>query len=308
MVEFVGTELAGVEPDGALGGLAHFGPRGRRQEGEGQGLGRPAFDPADEVNSGQDVPPLVVAAHLQGAAVLPVERQIVVGLEELVVELDEGQSLFQAQPIGLGGQHAVDAEMPADIAEEFDVFQGQEPVGVVDRDGPGAVEVEVAGELDEDGLALGPDGRLLEHLAHLGLAAGVADHGRPAADDGDGPVAGPPEMDHGHDGDEAPGVEARGRAVEADVEGDGVRAEHLADGVLVRDLGDEAARLELIVRVAVHDRPLGFLYHRTRAPSIRGRPEPRLRAVFRRHPLEPQSRPRFLSRGPIFGSRPRKRL
>ena len=49
-------------------------------------------------------------------------------------------------------------------------------------------------------------------------------------------------------------MEADGRAVEADVERDRVPAEHPADGLLVGDLGDETAFLQLVVDVAVHGR------------------------------------------------------
>ncbi len=78
----------------------------------------PALDPADEVDPGQDIPPLVVAPHLQGAVVFPEEGQVIIGLEELVVEFDEGQALFEPDLVGLGGQHPVDAEVPADIPQK----------------------------------------------------------------------------------------------------------------------------------------------------------------------------------------------
>ncbi len=144
LVEIIRAELGGVQPDRALGRLAHLGAGGGGQEREGQGLGHPALDAADEIDPGQDVAPLIVPAHLQRAMMLAIERQVVVGLEELVVELDEGQALLQPLLVGLGGQHPVDAEMAADVPEERDVVEGQEPVGVVHGDGVRAVKVKVA--------------------------------------------------------------------------------------------------------------------------------------------------------------------
>ena len=235
-------------------------PAGRRQKGEGHGLGLGAGHPADEVDAGQDVAPLVVAAHLESALAGPVKVQEIVGLQQLVVEFDEGQTLFHAHFIGLGGQHAIDAEVAADVAQEAHIVQLQEPVGVVEDQGSLAVEIQVAVELGLDRDAEAADGLLGEDRPHLGLSAGVADHGRARADEGDGPVPGPAQVGHGHDGDQAPGVQAGGRAVVADIEGDPALAEHLPHGLFVGHLGDESAGLQFVEHVLVHGRLFSWIF------------------------------------------------
>jgi hypothetical protein len=73
-------------------------------------------------------------------------------------------------------------------------------------------------------------------------------------------VAGPPQVGHGHDGDQAPGVEAGGRAVVADIERDPSFAEHFPDGVLIGHLGDEPAGFQFVKYISIHSR---------RAPSTK---------------------------------------
>ena len=115
------------------------------------------FDAADQVDAGKDVPPLVVAAHLRRASALAEQHQIVVGLEQLVVELDERKPLFQPLLVGLGGEHTVDAEMDADVAQEPDIVQGQQPVRIVHWLGAAPVKVKVAVHLGVDAGTVGAD-------------------------------------------------------------------------------------------------------------------------------------------------------
>src|SRR5690606_40405012 len=64
-------------------------------------------------------------------------RSEVVGLEQLVVELEEAERDLgvEAVAVGLDRDHAVDGEVPADVAEELDVLELEQPVGVVEHDG-----------------------------------------------------------------------------------------------------------------------------------------------------------------------------
>jgi len=61
-----------------------------------------------------------------------------------VVEFEERQRLLslQAQLHAVEGQHAVDREVFADVAQERDVGEGVEPVGVVDHDRVGRAAAE----------------------------------------------------------------------------------------------------------------------------------------------------------------------
>ena len=63
----VGAELFGVQPDRALGRLAHLAAGGRGQQRRGQAEGGLLVHAADQVDARDDIAPLVRAAHLQGA-------------------------------------------------------------------------------------------------------------------------------------------------------------------------------------------------------------------------------------------------
>ena len=134
------------------------------------------------------------------------QLQEVVGLQDLVVELDEGQALLQADLVRLGRQHAVHAEVPADVAQEIDVLERQQPVRVVDHDRPVAGGGQELPYLRLDVAAVLLDGLVREELPHLGLAAGVSDHGGTAPQHRDGPVTGHRQVSHRHQGHHAADV------------------------------------------------------------------------------------------------------
>ena len=66
----------------------------------------------------------------------PRQLEEVVGLEDHVVEFEEGQRLLAVEPQldAVEGQHPVDREMRADVAQERDVVELVEPVVIVDHD------------------------------------------------------------------------------------------------------------------------------------------------------------------------------
>ena len=80
-----------------------------------------AFKPPGQVCSGKDIPPLVVAAHLDAAIVFPEEMPEIVGLEEHVIKFYEIEPGLQTNPVTFRCQHSVYAEVAADISEEIDV-------------------------------------------------------------------------------------------------------------------------------------------------------------------------------------------
>ena len=91
---------------------------------------------------------MIAAAELQRAALGPEQVQEVVRLEQHVVELDERQALLPALLEALGGEHPVHGEVHANVAEELDVVQRREPVGVVDHQGAvEALELQEPAEL-----------------------------------------------------------------------------------------------------------------------------------------------------------------
>lgn len=234
LVELVDAGAARVEPDGAALGFSEFGAVGFGDERECQAPCAAVEFFANEVHACGDVAPLVAAADLEFAAVDAGEVVEVVGLEEHVAEFrvaDANLAVFHACADGFFGDHLIDGEVLADVAEEVEEADGAEPVGVVDEASGvgGGVEVEEACELGSDGGDVGGDLVFGEELAFLGFAAGVADAAGGAAGDGDGVVAGELEAAEGDEGDETAGVETIGGGVEAAVEGDWVVEETLGE-------------------------------------------------------------------------------
>jgi len=199
--------------------LAHLGPRCSGEQGYRQCEGLCPLDAADEVHPGEDVPPLIVAAYLQPAAVGPVEMEIVVGLQQLVVELQEGKARVEAGAIGLGCQHAVDRKVPADLPQKVDVAQIAQPIRVVEHQGTTAAQVDEAPDLRLQRREVGRDLLLAQQLAHLAASGRVANHARASADQEDRAVSLPLQVGERHDRAQVPDVQARRRGVVSHVAG-----------------------------------------------------------------------------------------
>ncbi len=243
--EVVGAGAPGVQPHGAGGGLAHLLAGGRGDEREGQAVHLLPVHAPGQVDAADDVAPLVVAAHLQAAAVVAVEDHEVVGLQDHVVELDEAHAVLQALLHRLAREHHVDAEVAADLAQEVQVAPVHQPVGVVEQQAVGGAVAEVheVRELPLDAAQVLLDGLQGHHLAQLRLARRIAHHGGAAAGDADGPVPVPLQMHQAHDGHHGADVQGVRRGVEADVAGHALGGEQLGEGGLVGALLEEAALL-----------------------------------------------------------------
>ena len=198
---------------------------------------------ADELGTAEHIAPLVVPAELHVAAVMLVEVVEVVALHEHVVELQKAQTLFHALLVALGAEHVVDGEARPDVADELDVVEVHEPVGVVDHDGLVVAELDEALHLLFEAVAVVLDHLRRHHLAHIRAAGGVADHAGAAADEDDGSVARHLQALHEAQRHEVADVEAVRRRVEADIEGRLALVDKLGDLLLACDLRDQAARL-----------------------------------------------------------------
>src|SRR5215831_12778691 len=116
LVKLIWGRQVSVQPDGSSCGFAHFLPTRCSEEGKSQGKGFAISDPADEVDPSDQVAPLIVSAYLEHAAIALEEHQKIIGLQQLVVELEERQPRFQTLLVRLERQHTIDAEMPTNIA------------------------------------------------------------------------------------------------------------------------------------------------------------------------------------------------
>ena len=243
--ELVGAEACRVEPYGARRGLAHLGAGrgGEQRRGEREQLR--AVDPAAEVSAHDDVAPLVRAAHLRDAVVAAMQFQEVIGLQDHVIELEEGERLvaIEAQLHRVHGEHAVDREMPANVAQQRNVLEIVQPVGVIghERVLRAAAEGQVIGEAFLDALHVGVDRLCREQLARLVAAGGVTHLGRAGTHQGDRLVSCllPPAQQH--DLQQMADMQGVGGAVEADIGGTGAGAQQLIEARGIAALMHHAA-------------------------------------------------------------------
>ncbi len=96
--EVIGRQHVRIEPHRAIGALAHLGARGGRQERRRHGIKLWRPEPMAEFDAIDDIAPLIRAAQLQAYAVTPVEFDEIIGLQDHIVEFEEGQRLFAFQP------------------------------------------------------------------------------------------------------------------------------------------------------------------------------------------------------------------
>ena len=174
--------------------------------------------------------------ELQVLLVVQADDVVIHGLEERLVALEP-------QLDRIHGQHAVDREVPADVAQQRDVEQLVEPVGVVGhhRAGRAVAERQVVGEARLDAGHVGVDLLVGEQLARLVAARGIADLGRAAAHQRDRLVPGllPPAQQH--DLQQMADVQRVGRAVEADVGGADAARQHFVQASGIAALMHHAA-------------------------------------------------------------------
>ena len=209
-----------VEPDRSALGLAVLRPVGLDDERRGEAPYLVTADLADELDAHGDVAPLVAPAELEIAAVVEVQPQEVIGLQQHVTELGVADALIGALEAGLDrllGHHLVDREVLAHVAEVLERGELAQPVCVVEQQG--TVEVEELAQLGPDAFEVPLDGLQVEQLALVLLAPRVADHARAASRERDRRVAGVLEPPQGAQLQQVAHVEAVGARVEAGVDG-----------------------------------------------------------------------------------------
>ena len=120
---------------------------------------------------------------------------------------------------GVHGQHAIDGEVAADIAQERNVVERHEPLRVVAHESVclACAELEELGKRLAHALLVGFDLFCSEYPAGLVFARGVPDAGCAAAHEHDRLAAGFLQPMQHHDGDEATDVQRRCGAIVADV-------------------------------------------------------------------------------------------
>ena len=199
----------------------------------------PEIDPID------NVAPLVRTAHLQLDVIALVKLHKVIGLQDHVVELKEAQRLFAIQPLldRVKAQHAVDREVLANIAEEFEVVERHQPFGIVQHQAVlwSIAKGQVVGEHPLDAVDIGLDHLRRHQLAGFVLEGRVTHHAGAATHQGNGPVAGFFQPVQHHDLDQAPHMQRGSGGVEPDIGSDGFGGEQLVQPLIVGGLMNKAA-------------------------------------------------------------------
>ena len=205
-----------------------------------------------EVDSSRDVAPLVRSAALQHTAVRGEEVGEVVGLEQLVRELGERDTLValdEAPPHGFAGDHLIDREVLADIPQEGNELELPEPIMVVQQEATAwLVQIEHPGQLAPDAGEVGSDSSLVQQLSLVVTTRRIADAPGTAAGECDRAMAGSLQPGHRHHAHQVTDVQGRARGVETDVIRDGPTGERGAKTVFVGDVLDEAAGPEQVQR------------------------------------------------------------
>ena len=179
---------------------------------------------ADQVHPGDDIAPLVAAAHLRAATGILVEPEEVIGLQRHVDEFGERDAIFTADPgfHGIFREHVVDREMLAGIAHELEQAERFQPIEIVAqlRAVRLHLKVEVLGQLDADVGDVCFQHLAGEQLPFARLAAGVTDEAGAAPHEGDWGVAGALQAGQPEDRHEVPNVQAGARRVKSVVDGE----------------------------------------------------------------------------------------
>ncbi len=181
--------------------------------------------------------------------------------------------------------------MPADLAQERDVFELAQPLVIVDHDRVGRPVAEGQEALEHlaDAGDVGVDLLVGQQLAALVLAGRIADLGRPAAHQHDRLVARLLQPAQHHDLDQAADVQARRGRVEADVAGHDLPLRQGVEPCGVGQLMDVAALVEQLAGGRNGTRSCAPLSVMLSRPATAGR----CSSTFVPHPATLPSEPGF---------------
>ena len=194
MVKLVNAGARGIEPHGAGFGLAELSAVGVGDERESEAVNGFGKFTAREVDSGGDVAPLIAAADLQVAVVRLFEVKEIERLQKHIRKFgvtDADVAVFHAGADAFFGDHCVDGEMLADVAQEIEQRDGVRPVGIVEQLGGvfGGLKIEELGELHLHRGDVGGEQFGRKQIALGGFATRIANGTGGPAGERDGNVA-----------------------------------------------------------------------------------------------------------------------
>ena len=178
----------------------------------------------------------------------------VIGLQDGVVEFQEGQSLFAFQPVlhAVQRQHPADGEMHPDLTQQLDVAELVEPVRVVghDRIARCFTKPKERCDIGPDALHVGKDLLLREQLAGFFAERRVAYLAGAAAHQGHRGMAMALQQTQEHDLHHMPDMQAVRRQVIADIPGYRAGAHGCVQALGIGTVGDKAALGGFVQEVA----------------------------------------------------------
>ena len=270
LVEVIGRGFLGIEPECAARCLAHLRAIALCQQLIRESEHRDILLAAAELDTCDDIRPLIISAHFQLAAIAFVELEEIIRLHNHIVELEEGQPLLPALLIAFCRKHTIDGEMRTDITQEFDVVELAQPVPVIHHDCPIIREVNEARDLPAEAVAIMTNGLIRHHLAHIRASRRISNRSGAASNETDGTMSCTLQMRHCHERDQMTCMEAVCRGVKAGVKGNLLLPEKLAQTVLIGALCKKTALFQYIngVQYIPSFSVLSFFYAHTRLGRI----------------------------------------
>jgi len=191
--------------------------------------------------------------------VAAIELDEIIGLQNHVIEFQERQFLLSLQPQfhRIETEHAIDRKMPADIAQEIDIVERIQPIGIVrhDRIVPGRFAGRAkAQETRKDranAFEVFVDIVVRKQPPAFVLAGRIADARGAAPHQGDRTMSGLLQPVQQHDRQQGTDMQRRRGAVEADIAGNRRRTRQRVERLGLGDLMDESSRGEHIEKIGL---------------------------------------------------------
>ena len=202
----------------------------------------------NEFDAGRDVAPLVGATHLHLDALVFAEMPEVVGLQEHVRELGVRDAVLalHARAHGFFGNHLIDGEVFADVAQEIEGAHRCGPVGVVDQARRvRTVEIENPLELLLHTRHVVRERLAIEQVPLFAASTWVTDHASGSAGQHHRAMSGQLETAQHHLAEQVAGVQRVGRGIESDVHTDRTRRESRFESRAIGGVVQQTARIEI---------------------------------------------------------------
>ena len=170
----------------------------------------------------------------------------IVSLHDHIVKFKEGQTLVPPFLITFRRQHMVHRKMRAHLSQQVHIIQAQQPVAVIYHQRFAIGKINELAHLLFEAFNVVVDKFRRQHLAHIVLAAGVADHTGAAAQQCDGTVPRPLHMGHSHQSNKVTDMQTVRRRVKSNIKRNLFLLQHFPNFILMGNLCDKTTFLQHI--------------------------------------------------------------